>query len=1417
MYLMLHLEGPALEYAESLGDKLTNDVENLHTVLSDRFGAGERKQTSLDELLHFHRKVGETLLDYEMRLRSLLQYGHPKTDVAEREKMGVNYFITGLQPSRLAERLGDIFPRPNNLRDIRRAAAQLEGTESTTVHMVANNSREEELEERVARLESRVEGMAGCLSRIEDAVTKSDTGVRTPSNPGNDNNNNGNKAGGRDYICFNCGGRAHMARNCPSPKKSSNMDFMRSVRAVVDTVGETISVRGRPCPLQVLSIRPNVCRVSLAEDVTLPGRHEVVVPGCIQDANPGWGGFLSAVFEPNSLEGKDKVVCARTVVTPTEGSVPVRLVNTSPEPVTLRRGSKVGQLTPMDGGEAEEVVLPPAGKGRTKRRTRAQQVLTLRGLATKSSTPEAGEVDRILSDLGLDRKDLSTDQRRRVYRTVDRFQHVFSRGPLDLGRTDKVKHKIDTGSARPVKLAPRRYSPHQREEMARCLQGMREIGIIRESHSPWGAPVVLVKKPDGSTRFCVDYRKLNDCTLKDAYPLPRIDDALDALGGAKFFSTLDLVSGYHQVEVEESSKEKTAFTTPLGLWEFNTLPMGLCNSPATFERLMDLVLAGLCWSSCLVYLDDIIVFGRTFEEHWDRLEAVLQRLQDAGLKVKTTKCQLLREKVSFLGHVVSEQGVETEPKKVEAVKTWPIPNNRGELRSFLGFCSYYRRFVRNFSGIAAPLYQLANDREGNFEFGEEEKGVFRQLQRELTTAPVLAFPDFHKRFILDTDASDRGLGAVLSQEVNGCEHPIAYHSRTLSKAERKYCTTRKELLALVNSVWHFRHYLLGCEFTVRTDHHALKWLMTFKEPENQVARWLETLASFSFTVQHRAGKKHGNADGLSRIPCRQCGLEDAPTDGVMSVQVASDPPELLVPFAAGQDIKQQQADDPEISPVLLAVESGDETEQPSPLGKEGLRYWNDRERMEVKEGVLYRRLYADNSVLARPFQHRGPLCCDLDPLCCDLDPYAVFPPAMRERFFWYGMATDVELHVKGCSECAKRKTGSRRRRAPLVPSSPGFRWERVAMDFMGPFPETPKGNKHILVISDYMTKWVEAVALPDQKATTVVRALIDTWITRFGVPYQLHSDQGRDFDSQIVHTLCQELGIKKTRTTAYHPEGDGMVERFNRTVCQILTMYVNDSHTDWDARLQSALFAYRTSVHSSTDYTPFFLTYGEEARVPADVMWPVDRPEPAGGIDVQAQGVREELDMAYRRARQNMETAHRRQKDVYDRKCHGGGFSVGDQVWLSIPAVPRGLSKKFFPKWKGPYRVVTRMSDVTYRVQRVGGRQRVVVHFNRLKEYHVQEPEEETGARAEDSLTDELPAEETPAEDSDAGSLQDWVQCDSCDSWRRITAHEAAEIDPDGEWYCSMNEDQSQNVCDAPAPTTTRSRRRGRPPDRLGF
>ncbi|XP_066295727.1 uncharacterized protein [Branchiostoma lanceolatum] len=222
MYLMLHLEGPALEYAESLGDKLTNDVENLHTVLSDRFGAGERKQTSLDELLHFHRKVGETLLDYEMRLRSLLQYGHPKTDVAEREKMGVNYFITGLQPSRLAERLGDIFPRPNNLRDIRRAAAQLEGTESTTVHMVASNSREEELEERVARLESRVEGMAGCLTRIEDAVTRSDTGVRTPSNPGNDNNNNGNKAGGRDYICFNCGGRAHMARNCPSPKKSSN-------------------------------------------------------------------------------------------------------------------------------------------------------------------------------------------------------------------------------------------------------------------------------------------------------------------------------------------------------------------------------------------------------------------------------------------------------------------------------------------------------------------------------------------------------------------------------------------------------------------------------------------------------------------------------------------------------------------------------------------------------------------------------------------------------------------------------------------------------------------------------------------------------------------------------------------------------------------------------------------------------------------------------------------------------------------------------------------------------------------------------------------------------------------------------------------------------------------------------------------
>ena len=377
------------------------------------------------------------------------------------------------------------------------------------------------------------------------------------------------------------------------------------------------------------------------------------------------------------------------------------------------------------------------------------------------------------------------------------------------------------------------------------------------------------QKKDGTTRFCVDYRMLNFSTIKDAYPLPRISESLEQMSGARCFSTLDLCAGYWQLELEPSDRYKTAFSTRKGLFQFKVLPFGLCNAPATFERLMETVLSGLQWEICLIYLDDIIVFAKSFEEMLDNLAKVFDRLRTAGLKLKPRKCKLFATKVEYLGHVVSERGIETDPKKIEIVENWPKPSSVTEVRSFLGFCSYYRRFIEGFAAVAKPLHKLT-EKNRTFVWSEECDEAFSKRKVCLTTAPILAHPDFTKPFILDTDASGTAIGAVLSQMHGDSEKVIAYASRSLTKSERRYCVTRKELLAVVNFTKYFKNYLYGKGFRVRTDQSSLRWLLNLKNPEGQLARWLEILSSYDMEIEHRAGAKHKNADSLSRLPCKQC-------------------------------------------------------------------------------------------------------------------------------------------------------------------------------------------------------------------------------------------------------------------------------------------------------------------------------------------------------------------------------------------------------------------------------------------------------------------------------------------------------------------------------------------------------------------
>ena len=899
-------------------------------------------------------------------------------------------------------------------------------------------------------------------------------------------------------------------------------------------------------------------------------------------------------------------------------------------------------------------------------------------------------------------EDLSSAERESLQSLLFEFERVISLGGGDLGCTDVVKHHIDTGNAEPIRQRARKLPFHQRGETQHLVDQMLSRNIIEPAQGPWASPVVLVKKKDGSTRFCVDFRKVNQVTKKDAQPLPRIDDTLDALGTAQWFSTLDLASGYWQVEVEPDDREKTAFTTSHGLYQFRVMPFGLCNAPGTFQRLMERVLAGLHWTSCLVYLDDIIVFSRNISDHLQKLREVLTRLQEAGLKIKPIKCFLMQRSVHYLGHVVSAEGVKTDPTKVSCVREWPVPTDAKELQQFLGLSSYYRRFVKNFAHKAKPLYRLT-EKGRTWSWTPECGEAFVTLKQALVSAPILAFPNFDHDFILDTDASTYGLGAVLSQQFADGEKVIAYASRTLTKAERQYCTTRREMLALVWGTRQFRSYLYGRAFQARTDHNSLRWLHNFREPEGQVARWLEILSEYNFEVLHRPGVQHKNADALSRSPCKQCGHTHV---SEVATNVAAVTQSSLLPQWSSEEICAMQQQNPDLQQAAqwLRLHS---IPLRVPQGSAYLRtLWHQRAYLTLRDGVLYRRW---EDVPGGGAQPRLQL---------------VLPPTMvpevlqglhssptgghlgimktlekaRTRFYWPRQRCDIEDWCSRCVMCSSRKTPVPKPCAPLQLQPAEHPMQRVAMDILGPLPETAHGNKYILVIGDYFTKWKEAHGMPNMEAITVARIFVNEFICRFGVPERLHTDQGKNFESTLIKEICRMLGIVKTRTTPYHPQSDGMIERFNRTILHMLSTAVLDDEHDWDLHLPTLMLAYRTSHHDTTGATPFSLVYGREAKLPEDILFNLPSAEVAtnhGYVDA----LKERMQHAYQRVRDHSAVEQQKQKANYDRFSRADTFETGSLVLLHCPAVPRGKSRKFYRPWQGPFKVVKKIGSVVYRIQ----------------------------------------------------------------------------------------------------------------------
>ena len=910
--------------------------------------------------------------------------------------------------------------------------------------------------------------------------------------------------------------------------------------------------------------------------------------------------------------------------------------------------------------------------------------------------------EKLMNEVHID-KGISTEQEKELRELLLKYKDIFSKDDLDIGTCDKVKHRIDLEDELPFKQKHRRIPPAMIDEVRAHLELLLSSGVIRKSKSPWASNVVLVRKKTGKLRMCIDYRTLNSKTRKDSYALPRIEEVFDVLNGATVFSTIDMKSGYYQVEVEESHKERTAFTVgPLGFFEYNKMPFGLSNSPATYQRLMEECLGDYNMKICVIYLDDLIIFANSFEEHQERLQKVLQRLRECNLKLSGEKCFFLQERVKFLGHVVSGQGVETDPDKTDRVKNWPTPTNPDDLRSFVAFAGYYRRFVKDFSKVTKPLTALLPPTSTKknrkkvivlWIWKKEQEDAFQLIKSLLTSPPILAYPDFKKSFELHTDASASGLGAVLYQEQEDKKRVIAYASRCLSRSEKNYSAFKLEFLALKWAVTEkFSDYLTPNHFTVLTDNNPLTHILTTAKLDATGQRWLSALGEYNFDILYRPGLRNGDADAMSRYPFKKCEetelvkIEDK-TVKEISGCVCAVPYIETIPAATidivdatemtGQplcqielrEIRKAQREDKLIGKWYRAVTDKTIPQRTHLLTKEDTAMRKNFTSFKIQRGVLYREIQSDEGKIKQLVLPERYKRTALEGLHRNVGhPGRDRTLALlRERFFWPGMNADVISWIEACERCQRRKTATGTR-APLVNIVTTHPLELVCMDFLTLEP-SKGGIGNILVITDHFTKYSIAIPTKNQTAKTTAEAFYDNFILKYGIPTRIHSDQGANFEADIIKELCRWTGMQKSRTTPYHPMGNGQTERFNRTLLDMLGTLTPEQKSDWKKYVPTLVYAYNCTRHETTKMSPFELMFGRKAKLPVDTVFE------SADEDNEQKTTSEYIKELQERMRKTRETVEkvteevrRKRKEGYDKKAKAVKINIGDKVMVKVLA-----------------------------------------------------------------------------------------------------------------------------------------------------
>ena len=900
----------------------------------------------------------------------------------------------------------------------------------------------------------------------------------------------------------------------------------------------------------------------------------------------------------------------------------------------------------------------------------------------------------------------NTDRHKTLIDLLHKHDDVFVDDIRQLQQTNILQASLNTGNSAPIRQRPYKTPLALQADVDKQIDEMLEAGIISPSFSPWASPLVIVPKKDGSIRICCDYRKFNQVLVKDSYPMSRIEEIFATLHNAKYFSTLDLKSSYHQIAIVPEDREKTAFCTRTALYEYNTVPFGLSTSGNWFTRMIHILLSGIESKFAVAYLDDILVFSETFEDHITHLNEVFTRLSNAKLSLNRKKCHFVKPEVEYLGHIVSPEGIKPNPEKTRAIQTMDPPTTVKDVRSFFGAVNYYRAYIENCSAIARPLTKLTH-KNATFNWDDDCQHAFDYLKDKLIEAPILGYPDVSKPFSLYTDASEYSIGGILTQNTENGEKVICYISHQLTSSRLHYPVIEKECFAIIYCLTKLRQYLLGADVTVYTDHAPLRSLFTAEMKNTRVQRWAILLDEYQVKIKYMRGQLNCRADFLSRLRVKPTSEEIKQSNEIVAIEQGHDRDTRTykdIIYDNDIDMEQLQADDEHCKRCITQLQNDNE------------KYTNDY----ILDNKLLFHFGKENRFETEPFLQlvipREITNIVLEAYHSELGAghvgFEKTYQKIRSKYFWPNCYKDVVNFVTKCQVCQRRML--RKKSAELQEHvTPQYPMEFVGIDTVGPMITSNNGNNYIVTVVDWYTSWVEAYPVPNKEADTIAKVLLERFIPQHGCPRALISDRGSEYVNNAIDLLSTKMKINRRIGSAYHPEFNGRTERCHRFLNDIIAKGLqNKDHSEWEEVLPCALFAMRTCVNDSTKYCPYELIYGRLPQLPLDTLL---RPRRRYYGEEYVPTMLQRLHKAFTHVAANTKHAREEIKRQADKRASQKKFEVGDPVYLHDPTVKPGELKKLKSPWKSYYRIIEMISPVTVVILNQKTCMSKSVHVNNLR------------------------------------------------------------------------------------------------------